>query len=399
MLVKRFTSALAVVFLVWISSGLAGCASSANSGATLHFSDRYYNFIQPSFSQYVEQSREWLSENRTFITDDKAKELAMNLPYQLSPKGEVDKAILLVHGLGDSPYTFSDIAQDMVALGFHVEVLLLPGHGSKPEDMMLPSYQDWQYLVDHYANLLKTQYKQVWLGGFSTGGNLVTTHTIEQGGIDGLLLFSPGFKSLAGFWERFTPLVALFFDWGFRSEETNLAKYNSSTLNGALAYTRSAERVRTLLARETVNVPTLAVLSEHDSIIDPVAVKHLFDSRFIHPESQLIWFGRTPVVDQRISFKTMDLPPLRISTASHMSIVFDPHNPYYGMNGEKRICKNSFDQDQTQRCIEGAPVWYAAWGYEEQGKLHARLTWNPYYEDMLDKVAEITGGKPGALLK
>ena len=58
------------------------------------------------------------------------------------------KAILLVHGLGDSPYSFSDLATTFAKQGFYVQVLLLPGHGSKPEDMHLTTYQDWQNIVD-----------------------------------------------------------------------------------------------------------------------------------------------------------------------------------------------------------------------------------------------------------
>ena len=110
---------------------LSGCASQRQL-QPLHQSAEYYNYIQPSFTGYVDVSHQWLQQNRSFITTNREKELAMNGPYELKPRQATNKAVLLVHGLGDSPYSFSDLSQTLVNQGFHVQVLLLPGHGSKP---------------------------------------------------------------------------------------------------------------------------------------------------------------------------------------------------------------------------------------------------------------------------
>ena len=252
----------------------AGCASTAHQTAQpLHQSQSYYNYLQPTFSQYLAVTRQWLTENRSYISADHDKEIAMNMPIELSPKTPATKAILMVHGLGDSPYSFSDLAPTLAEQGFHVQTLLLPGHGSKPKDMMLPTYTDWQTIVDHYANLLKQDYQEVWLGGFSTGANLVTIHTIETGGVEGLLLFSPGFVSRAPILEKFAPLASLFYD-GYTAEEKNIARYTSAPLNGAIAYSESASRLRDLLKRN-VSVKTLIAVSEADSIVDPEAIHKL----------------------------------------------------------------------------------------------------------------------------
>jgi len=65
-----------------------------------------------------------------------------------------------------------------------------------------------------------------------------------------------------------------------------------------------------------------------------------------------------------------------------MSPLFAPSNAYYGAQGEHRMCMNSFDDDAIARCERGEEVWFSAWGYEEQGKIHARLTWNPYFHEL-----------------
>lgn len=194
---KLQTIGLSIFALLIFGGLISGGANSPDPRASLYQSATYYDYIQKDFVTYVEKSRDWLKDNRTFITADDEKELNMNAPYVLYPEQKGEKAVLLVHGLGDSPYTFSDVSKTLVKQGFVVQVLLLPGHGSKPEDLMLPTYQDWQHIVDHYAGLLKSRYENVWLGGFSTGANLVTIHALDKGNVEALLLFSPGFQSQA----------------------------------------------------------------------------------------------------------------------------------------------------------------------------------------------------------
>ena len=366
---------------------LVGCASGTSNA--LNQSPDYYDYLQPSFGQYLSVTEEWLVENRGYISDEIENEIAMNMPFELFSEHTTNKAVLLVHGLGDSPYSFSDIAPSLQQQGFHVQVLLLPGHGSKPSDLMLPSYNDWQTIVDHYADLLKQDYDEVWLGGFSTGGNLVTIHAIEKGNVDGLLLFSPGFQSQAPYLEKLAPLASLFFD-GYSTEEDNLARYNSAPLNGAIAYTDSAVELRKLLKNHKVEVPTLIVLSEADSIIDPKAVNDYYQQRFTNPNNQLLWYGESKLEQDSVTVSSMKLDTLKISTASHMSPLFAPTNPYYGQDAAYTMCMNSMDDDATAFCEKGGDVWWSAWGYEEEGKVHARLTWNPYYQDLEQTMRDVT---------
>ena len=375
------------LLLAGLVFSLLGCVSSEPTA--LNQSPNYYDYIQPSFDQYLEVTQEWLAENRSYIGENQDTELAMNMPFELFPSTETTKAVLLVHGLGDSPYSFSDLAPSLQQQGFYVQTLLLPGHGSKPEDLMLPSYQDWQTLVDHYAGLLKQEYDEVWLGGFSTGGNLVTIHAIEKGDIDGLLLFSPGFQSQAPYLERLAPLVSVFFD-GYNTQEDNFARYNSAPLNGAIAYSKSAQKLRELLRVNKVAVPTLIVLSEADSIIDPEAVGNYYQQRFTHPNNQLLWYGESIDEKETFTVSSMKLESLRISTASHMSPLFAPTNPHYGQDSDYKMCMNSMNKEAVEYCEQGGEVWWSAWGYEEEGKVHARLTWNPYYHELENTMLDIT---------
>ena len=382
-------SLIRMTLVAIIALTVVGCSIvSGASRAPLNNSANYYQYIQPSYSEYLSATENWLKENRNYISTNEDKELLMNMPFEVGNKQTNDKAILLIHGLGDSPYTFSDLADSLSGQGFYVQTLLLPGHGSKPQDLMLPSYADWQTLVDHYASLLKQDFDNVWLGGFSTGANLATIHAIEHGNVNGLMLYSPGFQSKTPKLERLAPLAALFTD-GYKAEERNLARYTSAPLNGAMAYTESAIKLRALLKENTVSVPTLIAISEADSVVNPYAVKDLYLNHFDNPQNHLVWYGETTFDEPSITTLNMKLASLKVSTGSHMSPLFSPTNAYYGIGGEHLMCMNSLSDKANKACENGEDVWYSAWGYKEENKIHARLTWNPYFSDLEQVMATV----------
>ncbi len=124
------------------------------------------------------------------------------------------------------------------------------------------------------------------------------------------------------------------------------------------------------------------VLAEHDSVLDTGWIVDNFDKRFTHPASRVIWYGsprREVAGVSRVLVKPDFMPEARISQFSHMSVLFAPDNPYYGREGKEIICANGQGEAEAQRCLKGETVWYSDWGYREEGKVHARLTWNPWF--------------------
>ncbi|WP_394168062.1 alpha/beta hydrolase [Photobacterium piscicola] len=365
------------------------CSTGYNNPKPLHLSKSYYDYLQPTFTDYLKVTKSWLTQHRSFISTDHERELSMNMPFERGNKHS-NKAILLVHGLGDSPHSFSDLASTFAAQGFYVQVLLLPGHGSSPKDILLTTYSDWQNIVDHYTNLLHKNHQKVWLGGFSTGANLVSINSLKNKDIAGLVLISPGFKSVNPILEKFSSFAALFWD-GIAEQEDNFAKYNSMPLHGMAEYSKSAVTFREKIAHKQITIPTLIAVSEADSIINTHAIADIFSKNFSNPNSKFIWYGKKENLSllKRKKTYSMFLTSQKISTASHMSPLFSPSNYYYGKNGEKLICKNSLDDTQTELCKRGENIWFSAWGYKEKGKVHARLTWNPYFDALENEIKQI----------
>jgi alpha-beta hydrolase superfamily lysophospholipase len=99
------------------------------------------------------------------------------VPRQTEPRG----AVLLVHGLSDSPYSMRSLAETFLEQGYYVVVLRLPGHGTVPAGLLNVSWQDWYGAVvlaaQHAA--AKAPGKPLLVGGHSTGAALVTLYALR----------------------------------------------------------------------------------------------------------------------------------------------------------------------------------------------------------------------------
>ena len=99
----------------------------------------------------------------------------------------------MIHGLGDSPWTFTDLGKTLADQGYLVRTMLLPGHGTRPADMIGVTSEDWTKVVNEQVALLKKQYPKIWLAGFSTGCNLALDYSEEHpDDVEGLLAVFSG---------------------------------------------------------------------------------------------------------------------------------------------------------------------------------------------------------------
>lgn len=356
-----------------------------------HFSGTGYS----SFTAYTRATRNWLTENRVAVSDDLNIEIAMNMPFSVSPAGNETsyqtaashtKGILLVHGLGDSPWSFSDLAQSFADKGFHVRTILLSGHGTRPADLLNARAEDWQTQVSEQVALLKQEVDEVSLGGFSTGANLVTAYAVDDPDIRSLYLFSPAFKSDEPF-DFMTPIAASFKDWLYlpdAAKVTNKVRYSTVPLNGFAQYYHTSAAALEKIKDSGFDRPVFIATSQADSVVDVDETLTLFHKYFTHAGSRLAWFGDKPATaDDRVSVFAGRVPEHRISNFSHMGLLFSTSNPYYGQRSSYRMCQNGQTDEARVLCERGQSVWYSAWGYQEDDKVHARLTFNPYYSEMV----------------
>jgi len=105
-----------------------------------------------------------------------------NRSYELAPQGEARGAVLLVHGLSDSPYSVRALAETFLAQGYYVVALRLPGHGTVPAGLVDVSWEDWYgavVLAARYAAAKAGPGRPFVAGGHSTGAALVTLYSLR----------------------------------------------------------------------------------------------------------------------------------------------------------------------------------------------------------------------------
>lgn len=342
---------------------------------------------QTSFTEYRQQTVDWIEQHRKFQTSDHAREVEWNAPQEWRPSGTPKRGILLVHGLGDSPWSFNDIGRTLAAQGFLVRTVLLPGHGTQPSDMLDISLKQWQQVVREQAQILGREVPKVYLGGFSTGANLVLDYAYEHDEIAGLVLFSPAFRP-ASTYAWVTQYIGWFRPWlatpndGIRPMQTPVRYLNVPT-NGFAQFYRSALMAQKRLKQHPYGKPVFVAITQHDSVLDTAYVLDNFNQRFNHPASRLIWYGDNPAKDAtspRVLVRNDYLPEYRIAQFSHMGLLFSPENRLYGKDGSQRLCWNGQETADMQKCLNGEQVWYSDWGHREPGKVFARLTFNPYFD-------------------
>ncbi|WP_315982976.1 hypothetical protein [Aliamphritea spongicola] len=84
---------------------LSACTQVSDQSPLHTASATLPEYRQADFQSYLSDTRAWLEQQRVFVSADKQAELDANMPYELQPADGLpaQKAILLVHGLGDSP--------------------------------------------------------------------------------------------------------------------------------------------------------------------------------------------------------------------------------------------------------------------------------------------------------
>ena len=90
----------------------------------------------------------------------------------LSHNGTSPHGVLVLHGFTGNPGSMRGVADAMVAAGFHVEMPLLPGHGTRVADMLPTRWADWSAAADAAYQRLAARSSKVVVVGLSMGGAL-----------------------------------------------------------------------------------------------------------------------------------------------------------------------------------------------------------------------------------
>jgi alpha-beta hydrolase superfamily lysophospholipase len=221
-----------------------------------------------------------------------------NRSFIIEPDGEPLGAVVLLHGLTDSPYSLRHIAEIYRLHGFVAVGVRLPGHGVVPAALTDVEWEDWMAatrLATREARRRGGPAKPLHIVGYSNGGALALKYALDAldddrlTRPDRLILISPmiGVTRFA----RFAGLAALpaYFPafakaaWLDILPEFNPFKYNSFPVNAAV----QSHRLTQVLQDEITNtarrgdLTKLPPLLTFQSVVDftvstPAVVSNLY---------------------------------------------------------------------------------------------------------------------------
>lgn len=113
-------------------------------------------------------------------------------PYAADGDGRV--GALLVHGFTGSPISMRPWGEHLAAAGLSVRVPLLPGHGTRWQDLNRTRWTDWYAAADRALDDLRRRCESVFVGGLSMGGT-VAIRLAESRDIAGAVLVNPSLTS------------------------------------------------------------------------------------------------------------------------------------------------------------------------------------------------------------
>ena len=210
---------------------------------------------------------------------------------------EGNRAVLMLHGFGDTPQTMGYLATYIHAQGWSVRAPLLPGHGRSLSEFAASRSTDWIQLAREELASMCARYEVVTVVGQSMGGSLATILAAESPNVQALALLAPylsmptGLRRAAGMHHVLGSVMPFLRGGGERSirdpnEVTKNLAYGYTTPRLVFELGRVVDRAREAAPR--VAVPVLVIQSRQDNRIPPDAAERAF-ALFGAKDRQLMW--------------------------------------------------------------------------------------------------------------
>lgn len=225
------------------------------------------------------------------------------------PDARDDRAVLLLHGFGDTPQSLAYLAGYLQAAGWAVRVPLLPGHGRTVRRFAASRATEW--IAHARAELveLRRRHARVAVVGQSMGGAIATILAAEPPAPDAVALLAPylampaHLRHLSRAHALWSPVLPFLASGGERSildaaERARSLAYGVVSGRLLAELRMVVERAAAVLPR--VVPPTLVVQSRRDHRIAPEACERAV-ARLGARRKRLVWLdegGHVLAVDR-----------------------------------------------------------------------------------------------------
>jgi carboxylesterase len=199
----------------------------------------------------------------------------------LSHEGSTSTGVLVLHGFTGNPSSMRGIAEAMVALGHHVEMPRLPGHGTTVEEMVTTGWSDWTDEVRAAHGRLADRADAVVVVGLSMGGSLTLWSGFELANVAGLVCINPAttpqepavldmLQEMVDDGTEIAPAIG----GDIADPDVQESSYDGAPLRPLLSFMREGLTAMTNRYDE-LTVPLLLITSRQDHVVEPANSEHL----------------------------------------------------------------------------------------------------------------------------
>ena len=189
--------------------------------------------------------------------------------------------VLVLHGFTGSPKSVTPWGRALAEQGWAVSVPLLPGHGTRWQDMNQTTWQDWYHEAERALRDLRSTCDTVFVMGLSMGGSLALKLAEEHGDdIRGLALVNPAVHTERP--DRFLLPIVHHIIGGFPGISNDIAKpghdegaYDRIPLKAAHSLSQMWRDVKADLPR--ISTPLLLFRSAEDHVVEPSNAAWILD--------------------------------------------------------------------------------------------------------------------------
>lgn len=412
----------ALLFILCLLAIVTGCSTKPSRDTPVWLKPSGYNsrFHPPQdgrFASYVDETRLMLRKAKYFppATPAVVREFYLDVtaPFEMPPASDCpqhdsgpSRGILLVHGLLDTPYIMADLARLFSAQCFMVRTVMLPGHGTRPGDLLQIKRKEWTRAVRFGINTLKHDVDEVYVGGFSLGGALSLQAAAKDESIAAVLVFAPALEPthklayLSLLSQRFVPYFKTF-------DEKDSVKYESlPSRAGVETYLLGLEVER--LLEQRWRTPLYVAVSFEDETID---ARRTFDQMFRTIPRRLLQFELFASSEPRKRRWVSRYYRQRCERAkgchvhdsyriqqgilslAHVGLIVDPANRHYGRGGVYRNCLYARThhllcekETITQASCSSDRLCYGESIEDSRSPTIRRLTFNPLFTELAASV-------------
>ena len=308
-----------------LSALLMGC-QGPGLGRGKHFAPTDLEPVIPKadFTAYINEARFQAKEaNEAAGRDIPLEEVAAAGPFEMRPTSKeracrsrsldksirpgdqafrYDRAILLIHGLNDTPFSLWDLGHRFARECYLVRSVLLPGHGTVPGDLLNIGLPAWREAVKQAVLSFDGKADRLVIAGIGLGANLALDAayrvsipsdfnmppTLE---LNGVVLLAPAFEYQPPIFAPASVAPGGQDLWGNMLDEDDALRYRSIAKPSVDATNQLGRNLFEIDAPR--HLPIFMVASAEDGVADPRAARDWFCRQHVTPR-HLLWYSRYP---------------------------------------------------------------------------------------------------------